>query len=95
MRHARRLDALAPKLRSEWQKTLQEKSAALARLSASLTHLNPNAVLARGYSIVTDSQGRIVRNSNTLEPNSRIAVNLHRGSLDATVTSINKESGIG
>lgn len=93
-RHARRLDALAPKLRSEWQKTLHEKSAALARLEASLAHLNPHAVLARGYSVVMDERGKIIRDSNSLEPNSRIAVHLHRGQLDATVTSIIKDDGI-
>jgi exodeoxyribonuclease VII large subunit len=93
-RYARRLDALAPKLRSEWQQTLHQTSARLARLDASLTHLNPNAVLARGYSMVTDSQGKIVRDSRSLEPNSRIAVHLHRGRLDATVTVIVKDDGI-
>lgn len=93
-RHARRIDTLAPKLRSEWHSALQAKSADLARLAASLAHLNPEAVLARGYSVVTDSTGKIVRDSNSLEPNSRIAVHLHRGRLDATVTSVIKDDGI-
>jgi exodeoxyribonuclease VII large subunit len=93
-RHTRRLDALAPKLHSAWQKTLHEKSADLARLTASLTHLNPDAVLARGFSVVTDEQGKIVRDSKLLEPNSRITVHLHRGRLDATVTSVIKDDGI-
>ena len=48
----------------------------------------------RGYSMVTDSQGKIVRDSRSLEPNSRIAVHLHRGRLDATVTVIVKDDGI-
>lgn len=93
-RHARRLAALAPQLHNELQQTLHEKSADLARLAASLAHLNPDAVLARGYSVVTDNQGKIVRDSKSLEPNSRIAVHLHRGRLDATVTSIVKDDGI-
>jgi exodeoxyribonuclease VII large subunit len=93
-RHARRLDTLAPKLRSEWQKTLHEKSSDLARLASSLIHLNPDAVLARGFSIVTDSQGKIVRNGKSLEPKDKITVYLHRGRLDAKVTSIVKDDGI-
>jgi exodeoxyribonuclease VII large subunit len=93
-RHTRRLDALAPKLRSAWQATLHEKSADLARLAASLIHLNPDAVLARGFSVVTDAQGKIVRDSKSLEPNSRIAVHLHRGRLEATVNSVIKDDGI-
>jgi exodeoxyribonuclease VII large subunit len=93
-RHSRRLDALAPKLHAEWKKTLHEKSADLARLAASLAHLNPDAVLARGFSVVTDGQGKIVRDSKSLEPNSRIAVHLHRGRLDATVISIANDDSI-
>ena len=93
-RHARRLDTLAPKLRSEWQKTLHEKSSDLARLASSLIHLNPDAVLARGFSIVTDSQGKIVRDGKSLEPKDKITVHLHRGRLDAKVISIVKDDGI-
>jgi exodeoxyribonuclease VII large subunit len=92
-RHARRLDALAPKLHSEWQKTLHQKSADLTRLAASLAHLNPDAVLARGYSMVTDNEGKIVRDSRSVEPGSHIAVHLHRGHLDASVTRIIKDDG--
>ncbi len=62
----------------------------LARLAASLTHLNPEAVLARGYSIVTDDAGRILRDSSSLEPNDRIAVCFHSGHAEARVTSASK-----
>jgi len=92
--HGRRLEALAPKLRSEWQKTLHGKSADLARLAASLAHLNPKAVLARGYSIVTDADGKIVSDSESLEPSETIAVHFHRGRADALVTSVIKDVGI-
>jgi len=86
-RHARRLEALAPKLRSEWHRCLDAKASDIARLAASLTHLNPEAVLSRGYSIVTDAAGTILRDSRSLEPNDRIAVNFHSGHVEATVTS--------
>ena len=90
-RQARRLEALAPKLHGVWQQTLQDKAGNLARLAASLTHLNPDAVLARGYSIVTDSAGRILSDSRSLEPNDRIAVSFHSGRADAQVLSVTKE----
>lgn len=90
-RVARRIDALAPKLRSEWHKNLLNKSGDLARIAASLSHLNPNAVLARGYSIVTDERGIIVRDSQSLEPNDRIAVCFHSGRAEATVSSVRNE----
>ena len=89
-RLAQRLDALGSRMAGAWQRTLHQQSAELARLSASLTQLNPDAVLARGYSMVTDDAGRIVRDSSTLEPNDRIAVLFHTGRANATVTSTSK-----
>ena len=90
-RLARRLDVLAPRLKGAWQQTLHDKAGDLARLAASLTHLNPNAVLARGYSIVTDSDGGIVSDASALEPNDRIAVCFHSGRADAEVISVTRE----
>lgn len=89
-RLARRLETLAPRLSHEWQKTLSGKAADISRLSASLAHLNPNAVLERGYSIVTDAEGRILRDSRTLEPNDNITVCFHTGRVEATVTLVSK-----
>ena len=89
-RLAQRLDALGSRLASAWQRAALSRSAELARLSASLTQLNPDAVLARGYSMVTDAAGRIIRDSSTLEPNDRIAVFFQTGRADATVTSVSK-----
>ena len=89
-RLAQRLDAAAARLAGAWQRSAQGKSAELSRLAASLTQLNPDAVLARGYSMVTDDAGRIVRDSSTLEPNDRIAVFFQTGRANATVTSTSK-----
>ena len=89
-RLARRLETLAPRLSSEWQRTLSSKAADISRLSASLTHLNPNAVLERGYSIVTDADGKILRDSQSLEPNDNITVCFHTGRAEATVTLVSK-----
>ena len=90
-RLARRLEALTPKLHSEWQNTLNSKSADLFRIATSLNHLNPDAVLKRGYSMVTDAAGRILRDSRSLEPNDRIAVSFHAGHAEATVTSVTRQ----
>ena len=86
----RRVEALSPKLQGEWQKNLASRNGDLARIAASLTHLNPSAVLARGYSIVTDDSGNIVRDSLTLEPNDRINVSFHVGRAQATISSVSK-----
>ena len=87
-RFARRLEALAPKMHSEWQKALDARYGNLTRLASSLSHLNPDAVLARGYSIVTNEKGKILRDSRFLEPNDRITVSFYRGRADAMVTTV-------
>ncbi len=93
-RLARRLEALASRLHGEWQRTVNGKSGDLTRIAASLTHLNPNAVLARGYSIVTDEAGNILHDSRLLEPNDRIAVSFHRGRAEATIVSVTEEQDL-
>lgn len=50
-----------------------KRHSALEAIAAHLSHLNPQTVLARGYSIVRDDQGRIVRASDDV----RIGTDLH------------------
>ena len=90
-RAARRLDALAHRLDAAGRQALDERRANLARFAAALAHLNPQAVLERGYSLVTDEHGVIVRDSRTLEPNARIAVCFRHGRAEATVVSTQDE----
>lgn len=90
-RTARHVDALAARLAGACHATLAQQAATLARLSASLTHLNPAAVLARGFSIVTDDAGRIVRDSQSLEPSQRITVSFQRGQADARIEVVRDE----
>ncbi len=90
-RAARRLDALAHRLDAAGRQTLDERRANLARFAAALAHLNPQAVLERGYSLVTDEHGVIVRDSRTLEPNARIAVCFRHGRAEATVVATQDE----
>lgn len=87
---AHQLGSLSTRLSSEWQKTLSTRSVDLTRIAASLTHLNPEAVLSRGYSIVTDEAGKILRSSQSLEPNNRITVSFHTGRAEANVTRVSK-----
>ena len=87
-RLARQLEALAARLAAQGERTLHVRAAELTRLDATLAQLNPHAVLARGYSIVSDQAGNIVRDSATLEPNDGITVCFHAGRANATVTSI-------
>ncbi|HXN49373.1 MAG TPA: exodeoxyribonuclease VII large subunit [Bryobacteraceae bacterium] len=55
-------------------------------LAAELNQLSPLRVLDRGYAIVQDDQGRILKDAADAPPPSEIAVRLARGRLKARVT---------
>jgi exodeoxyribonuclease VII large subunit len=65
---------------------MQGRTAALERLEAHLKHLDPRQVLERGYAIVTDRQGEIVRSSAQLAEGSDVQMTLARGTAQARVT---------
>ncbi len=62
-----------------------QKRSKLEGLAAELAHLNPAAVLQRGYSIVWDRAGKVLRDAAQAAPRQEIAVRLARGRLDAVV----------
>ncbi|QKS29101.1 MAG: Exodeoxyribonuclease 7 large subunit [Accumulibacter sp.] len=87
------LQSLAPRLERAARRTLDGRAADLGRLAASLSHLDPRAVLARGYSIVTNRQQQIVHAGSMLEPGEEIAVFFHRGRADAAVLTVSADDG--
>ena len=88
----RQLDTLREWLSARWRRHLNTRQEQLSRLSDGLSHLNPHAVLARGYSIVTDAHGRIVRDSQTLAENERIRIRLYKGALNARIETAEQEN---
>lgn len=64
---------------------LAARANGVAALSGHLGHLNPQAVLERGYSIVRDRQGEIVRDSRRLSAGDPVAITLAHGAVDAVV----------
>ncbi|TFW22563.1 exodeoxyribonuclease VII large subunit, partial [Duganella callida] len=67
---------------------LQQKRDALAALAAQLELLNPQRTLERGYAIVTDSHGTVLRAPAQLQPRSKLTVRLAEGSADIGVESV-------
>ena len=61
---------------------------ALAALSSQLELLNPQRTLERGYAIVTDAKGAIVRAPAQLQPRSTLALRLAEGSAQVGVDSV-------
>jgi exodeoxyribonuclease VII large subunit len=65
---------------------LERSHARIAALEMSLAHLSPQAVLERGYAIVTTADGAIVDTSARLAVGDDIALEFARGTADAKIT---------
>lgn len=67
------------------QRQLAERTARIDALTRSLSHLDPRAVLERGYSIVRDEAGRIVRRSREVASGDRVDITFAEGGVSARV----------
>ncbi len=85
------LDALDTRARHAVQGSLVERRLDLARIASSLAHLNPEGVLARGYSIVQRDDGAVVRDAASLAAGDTLRIRFHRGQARATVESARGE----
>lgn len=83
---ARQLAELTRRLQSATQRRRVDSQRRLSTLASHLEHLNPEAILARGYSITRDAQGRILVDAGQAGPGAAITIQLARGGLAATVT---------
>jgi exodeoxyribonuclease VII large subunit len=90
-RAQQRLDALGTRARHAAQGGLVERRLDLARIASSLAHLNPEGVLARGYSIVQLDTGAVVRDATSLTAGDALRIRFHRGQARATVESTRED----
>src|SRR5512139_14550 len=86
-REQQRLGALGMRVRSSVHGGLGRRQLNLDRFASSLAHLNPEGVLARGYSIVQLENGAVVQDASTLKVGDTVGIRFHRGQARATVES--------
>jgi exodeoxyribonuclease VII large subunit len=67
------------------QRRMGERAARVEALARSLAHLDPRAVLERGYSIVRDDAGRIVRRGREVATGDRVDITFAEGGASARV----------
>jgi exodeoxyribonuclease VII large subunit len=70
-------------------RTLREREAALTR---HLTALSPLAVLSRGYALVYDDRGLLVKDTENITEGQSIVTRLARGRVRSRVTQVEKET---
>ncbi len=66
---------------------LLESRGALDRQTASLEALSPVAILNRGYALVFDAKGRLVKDAARLKAGDEMSARLARGRVRARVTA--------
>lgn len=76
-------------LDQRWQQTFQrwfeQQHRHLERQTRTLEHLNPRAILARGYALVQDSAGHVIDDATRLKPGDRVQLTLAHGTRHAAI----------
>ncbi len=81
---ARQIELLR-RLHGAMQRTLEGHDIRLRNLQQHLLHLDPQQVLARGYSMVRDERGAIIADSNAVSLGARLDITFARGWARAEV----------
>ncbi len=91
--YRQRLDELSYRFHQTLNTKLDHNTLQLKHLQHTLHSLNPQAVLKRGYAIVTTHKdGKLIRTTQQVQQDDTILIQLSRGSLDARITKINQEN---
>jgi exodeoxyribonuclease VII large subunit len=80
-----RIDGLLARLDRAGQRRLERERGRLAVAQAGLIAVSPLATLSRGYAIVRDEHGRIVRSVQAVASGDKITVQVTDGGFGATV----------
>lgn len=87
-----RVDQLGERLQASLSRQLETRNQRLESAARTLNAVSPLATLGRGYAIVSSDHQTVVRDPATLFPGDRIRAKLAKGTVDATVSSVNTDS---
>ena len=90
-RQQQRLSMLQTRLQRAPLGYMARHNQTLDRLASNLAHLNPNNILARGYSLVTRKDGQIVRDANVLVQGETVSLRFHRGQATSEIKTTSKD----
>ena len=85
------LEHLKTRLLAAQSRSIQLKKQRFIGCTAKLDAMSPLKVLTRGYSIVHDDGGQLLRSVGQTEPGSQIRVTLSDGSVQAVVSEVKEE----
>jgi len=82
------LTGAGSRLTTGMRAALARQKRALAALTAQLELLNPQRTLERGYAIVSDADGRVIRRPQDIRPRTLLTVRVAEGSAEVGVASV-------
>lgn len=85
------LEQLRYRLSLNIQQQLQRQQRNLTQLAQNLHHLNPQAVLSRGYAFAQNKRGEIITNSMQIKAGDDIELTFDTGSAEAIITKTKDE----
>ncbi len=88
-----RIASQAQRLQAGMQATSTTRRQTAASLTAQLELLNPQRTLARGYAIVTDARGAVIRSPKAIHARSSIGLRLAGGSVELGIASVQTALG--
>jgi exodeoxyribonuclease VII large subunit len=80
------LDAGTSALVAAMRNLLLQKKVRIERMEMALGTLSPVAILERGYALVFDASGKLLKDASGVEVRQEISARLARGEIQATVT---------
>jgi exodeoxyribonuclease VII large subunit len=79
------LDSRTAALGAAFRAVLLHRRSRLERLAGSLEALSPLAILERGYALVFDASGKLIKDAETVNPGDEISARLAKGEIAAVV----------
>lgn len=86
-----KLDTVAQSMKELLVMKINEYRHRLDILKTGLESCNPETILKKGYSVVTDTDGRIIKDAETLRKGDIITIKACRGSAQAAITDVRKD----
>ncbi len=93
-RSRHKLELLNTQLAKAWTAKICSVERRMEEARAYLHQLSPVAVLGRGYAIVEEAGGRVLRSAAETGVGAPLKIRLHRGELDATVSAVRKDDSL-
>ena len=79
------LDARTTAIVSAVRNSLLERKVRLERMDTALQALSPLAILERGYALVFDASGKLLKDAAKVKAGDEISARLAKGTVSATV----------